>query len=334
MTVLRVDPLAPDPAIIDRAAAALRRGALVAFPTETVYGLGANALDAAAAGRIFEAKGRPAYNPLIVHVANAEAASALVREWPEAAARLGARFWPGPLTLVLPRRPIVPDVVTAGLDTVAIRVPSHPVARALLEAAGVPVAAPSANRFTELSPTRAEHVARALGDRVAMVLDGGPTTVGIESTVVDLSGARPVLLRPGMISASELEPITGPLDRPAPTGEHAPRPAPGMTPRHYAPRAALRVFGAAEREAAVAVARAEQARGGVVGALLRTPLEAPIDHPVPMPHDAAGYARELYGALHALDDAGCSLVLVEAVPDAPDWAGVRDRLARGSRRPA
>ncbi|MGH7647660.1 MAG: L-threonylcarbamoyladenylate synthase, partial [Gemmatimonadaceae bacterium] len=185
---LTVDPEQPDADIVRRAGDVLRGGGLVAFPTETVYGLGANALDASAVARIFSAKGRPTYDPLIVHVMNVSGARAVAREWPDTAERLAAVFWPGPLTVVVPKQPFVPDIVTAGLDTVAVRVPSHPVARAILEAAAVPIAAPSANRFTEVSPTRAEHVARTLGDRVDLIIDGGPTTVGIESTVVDVSG--------------------------------------------------------------------------------------------------------------------------------------------------
>ncbi|HEX5520066.1 MAG TPA: L-threonylcarbamoyladenylate synthase, partial [Longimicrobiaceae bacterium] len=228
MPTITVDPSAPAAAALARAAAVLRRGGLVAFPTETVYGLGANALDADAVRRIFAAKGRPSYNPLIAHVAGAAAARELVTAWPDAAEQLAAAFWPGPLTLVLPKRAIVPDVVTAGLDTVAVRVPAHPVAHALLAAAGLPVAAPSANRFTQLSPTTAAHVERALGDRVDLILDGGPTTVGIESTVIDLSGERPVLLRPGSIALDALERIVGPLERPAASAAEAPRPSPGM----------------------------------------------------------------------------------------------------------
>ncbi|HZY90824.1 MAG TPA: L-threonylcarbamoyladenylate synthase, partial [Gemmataceae bacterium] len=173
--VLAIDPNAPDPAVIARAAAALRAGGLVAFPTETVYGLGANALDAAAVDRIFAAKGRPAHNPLIVHVADEAAARAVAGEWPATASRLAARFWPGPLTLVVPKAAAVPAVVTAGGPTVAVRVSAHPVALALLRAAGVPVAAPSANRSAQLSPTRAEHILRGLAGRIDLVLDGGPT---------------------------------------------------------------------------------------------------------------------------------------------------------------
>jgi len=331
---LTVDPERPDAEIVRRAGDILRRGGLVAFPTETVYGLGANALDANAVARIFAAKGRPTYDPLIVHVLNASAARAVAREWPRAAERLADAFWPGPLTLVVPKRSLVPDIVTAGLDTVAVRVPSHPVARAILEAATVPIAAPSANRFTELSPTRAEHVARALGDRVDLIVDGGPTTVGIESTVVDVSGETPVVLRPGTIAAPALAAAIGVLDIAVLDrrgGGVTPRRAPGMLDRHYAPRARVELFDDASRETAARSAAEHAARGETVGALLLAPLDAPLAHAVRMPNDPAAYARALYHALHTLDAQGCRVVFVEAPPEAAPWAGVRDRLSRAAR---
>ncbi|HEX6534737.1 MAG TPA: L-threonylcarbamoyladenylate synthase [Gemmatimonadaceae bacterium] len=328
--LIEVDAVHPEPERIERAAAVLRRGGLVAFPTETVYGLGADALNADAVRRIFAAKGRPEFNPLIVHVADIAGARALASRWPDLAQRLAEAFWPGPLTLVVPRRPRVPDVVTAGLDTVAIRSPSHPVARALITAAGLPIAAPSANRFTELSPTRAHHVQRSLGDRVDVIVDGGATTVGIESTVVDVSGDSPVLLRPGGISTDELEGIVGPVRAAAEVRGDVPRPSPGMIDRHYAPRAELRLFDPARRSEAAAEARAESERGRRVGALLLAPLAAPLRHPIVMPADPAAYARDLYAALHSLDEAGCDVVFVEMVPGSSRWDGVRDRLERGA----
>jgi L-threonylcarbamoyladenylate synthase len=325
--LLRVDPLRPDPGALAPAAEALRRGGLVAFPTETVYGLGAHALDPAAVARIFAAKGRPGYNPLIVHAASAREARRLAAAWPPEAERLAAAFWPGPLTLVLPKHVSVPDAVTAGLPTVALRVPAHPVARALLEAAGVPVAAPSANRSTGLSPTTAEHVVRGLGARVDVVVDGGPAPVGIESTVVSLAGARPTLLRPGTVSAAELAAVVGEVALPdAEPGGSAARPSPGMMDRHYAPRAALRVMAPEERGALLA--RAGRRR---TGALLLAPAPgAPLAHAVAMPADPAGYAARLYAALHEVDSAGCEAVLVDAVPEEEAWAGVRDRLRRAA----
>jgi L-threonylcarbamoyladenylate synthase len=295
--------LATPEAIAD-AAARLRAGELVAFPTETVYGLGANALDANAVARIFAAKGRPAWNPVIVHVPNAAAARALVAEWPDRAQRLADAYWPGPLTLVLRRAPQVPDGVTAGTDTVGVRVPAHPVALALLEAAGVPVAAPSANRFTHLSPTTAAHVAAALGDHVACILDGGPCDVGIESTVLD-----------------------------------APRPSPGLVERHYAPRAELWLVPPdAEREAEAALdARLTEAR------LARRPerigavaigagwCPAAAHEPRRLPAEPAGYARALYATLHALDAARCTLIVVAEPPADGGWRGIHDRLTRATR---
>src|SRR5882762_6184690 len=258
-------PHALDTAEIEAAARLLRAGRLVAFPTETVYGLGANALDAEAVARIYAVKRRPATSPLIVHVASIEMAQSLVANWPEIAERLARRFWPGPLTLVLPKshvgadaflrlhsgpRPAeqseaapssssstIPAIVTAGLPTVGLRIPAHPIALALIRAAGVPLAAPSANRFTQLSPTTADHVRRSLGSDVDLILDGGPCEVGIESTVLSLAGSQPVLLRPGGVSRAEIEAIIGPIAITTEVvGAH---PAPGMHPRHYSPRTRL-----------------------------------------------------------------------------------------------
>lgn len=331
MQILAVDPEHPSPDVLERAAALLRAGALVAFPTETVYGLGANALDADAVKRIYAAKGRPSYNPLIVHVADTAAAMQVAREWPPRAARLAERFWPGPLTLVLPKRPEVPDAVTGGLDTVAVRVPAHPVALALLRTVGLPIAAPSANPSTRISPTTAQHVAKELGDRVALIIDGGPTTVGIESTVLDVSGDEPVLLRPGIISAAQLAEVVGEVLAPGSApGEGAPRRSPGMMARHYAPRARVLLVSPENEPMAHFAVREEHQRGAIVGALLRT-MDLAADHPLHMPDDPAAYAQRLYGALHALDDAGCALIVVERVPDSPAWTAVRDRLERSAR---
>ena len=321
----------PEQAAIDEAAEILRRGGLVAFPTETVYGLGANALDASAVARIFAAKGRPSYNPLIVHVPNEAAARELASEWPESASRLARAFWPGPLTIVLLKQDVVPDIVTAGLDSVALRVPAHPVALALLRATRLPLAAPSANRSMALSPTTAQHVARSLGDRVDLVLDGGATTVGIESTVVDLRGPRPALLRPGLLGAREIEPIVGALAVPNAMAGDAARPAPGMLDRHYAPRAQLRLFAAEDAPAVARETAALAARGARVAMLVLTSSAAVSSEIVRMPGDPARYAQRLYATLHDLDEAGYDVVFVERVPDGDAWAGVRDRLERASR---
>ncbi len=334
MRRLTVDPSAPEPIAIAAAAAVLRAGGLVAFPTETVYGLGADALDPAAVRRIFEAKGRPSFNPVIVHVASTEQARALARRWPAHATRLANRFWPGPLTLVVPKDVAVPDIVTAGLDAVGIRVPAHPVALALLRAAEVPVAAPSANRFTRLSPTTADHVAAALRGRIDLLLDGGPSAVGIESTVVDLTGLQPRLLRPGMIPTEALEEVVGPVERdaPEPQGE-APRLSPGQVERHYAPRAVLELVTPAELEVIINQQDRDDrdaAHWGVVACTtVRVPRQTRL---VILPAEAEGYARGLYAALHLLDDAGCERVLVERPPDGPEWSAVHDRLRRAAYR--
>ena len=331
MRIISIDSEAPDVSAIEEAAEILRRGELVAFPTETVYGLGANALDASAVARIFAAKGRPSYNPLIVHVPNEGAARELVSEWPERASRLARAFWPGPLTMVLRKRAIVPDIVTAGLDSVALRVPAHPVALALLRATDLPLAAPSANRSMALSPTSARHVARSLGDRVELILDAGPTAVGIESTVVDLRGSQPSILRPGLLGAREIEPVIGALAAPNEHAGDAARPAPGMLDRHYAPRAELRLFATEDASSMAREAAALAARGARVAMLA---IEAGVTdgstEVVRMPPDPARYAQRLYAALHDLDEAAYDVVFVERVPDGDAWAGVRDRLERAS----
>jgi L-threonylcarbamoyladenylate synthase len=332
MRRLSVDPVAPDPLAIAAAATVLRAGGLVAFPTETVYGLGADALDPVAVRRIFEVKGRPVFNPVIVHVASLEQARRLARHWPADATRLANRFWPGPLTLVVPKDITVPDIVTAGLDAVGIRVPAHPVALALIRAADLPVAAPSANRFTQLSPTTADHVAQALGDRVDLLLDGGPAQVGIESTVVDLTGPRPRLLRPGMISLAALQDVVGPLAPNAaePAGD-APRLSPGQVERHYAPRAPLVVMTRSRILELANRGEAEGADAAATGALVYTDLRLPTRwRVVRLPERADGYAHGLYAGLHQLDDAGCDRIMVELPPSGPEWSAVHDRLRRAA----
>lgn len=313
------------------AAALLRAGKLVAFPTETVYGLGANALDAAAVRRVYEAKGRPGINPIIVHVASTLEARALSTEWTPAAAALADAFWPGPITLVVRRKDVIPAIVTAGGDTVGLRVPAHPIALALLKEARLPIAAPSANLATQVSPTTAQHVATGLGDRVDLVLDGGPTTVGIESTVVDVSGAVPRILRPGMIGGEDIARVAGEtihsLSR---GGEQAPR-SPGVVGKHYAPRAAVTLWPSSEREQAIARARAAVATGTRVGVIAFRPLGVAATSGHTMPADPAGYARQLYAALHAVDAAGCDVVMIERPPDTPEWGGVIDRLERAAK---
>ncbi len=294
--------------MLDKAAALIREGRLVAFPTETVYGLGANALDPDAVRRIFEAKGRPSSSPLIVHVSSVAMARALAAEWPEQAEILAARHWPGPLTLVLPKQPQIPAEVTAGLPTVGLRMPAHPLALALIEAAGCPIAAPSANRFTELSPTTAEHVRRSLGSAVDLILDGGSTPVGIESTVLALT-PKPLLLRPGMIGQDEIEALIGPVatfSSPI-AGAH---PAPGLHARHYSPRTPLILV-----------------RNGLLPAAGRG---AYLKEGEAMPSEPAAYAAALYSTLHRLDEEGYDWIAVEEPPETPAWTGIRDRLRRAA----
>ncbi len=303
---------------IARAAALIRSGGLVAFPTETVYGLGANALDPEAVQRIFAAKGRPSNSPLIVHVASILLARLIVREWPREAELLANRFWPGPLTLVLKKHPNLPAAVTAGLDTVGVRVPAHPVALALLREAGVPIAAPSANRFAGLSPTRAEHVRQSLGDRVDMVLEGGPSEVGIESTVLSVAGETPLLVRPGMISREQLEALIGPvgvLDY-AP-GDEA-HPSPGLHRRHYSP------------STRVVLAHPGSTLPDGAGAFLYLTTPRQAGRAVQMPTEADAYAAVLYDTLHQLDAQGWPWIAIELPPDTPEWSAIRDRLKRAA----
>ncbi|HEV2973264.1 MAG TPA: L-threonylcarbamoyladenylate synthase [Pirellulales bacterium] len=343
--VYKVRSIGQAPSAMRRAADALRRGGLVAFPTETVYGLGANALDPAAVARIFAAKGRPANNPLIVHVASVEQARELAAGWPKTAERLAARFWPGPLTLVLPKQPIVPELVTAGAATVGLRIPAHPIARALIEAAGVPIAAPSANRSNAISPTTAEHVLKSLGAEVDIVLDGGRTSGGLESTVLDLDSDPPRLLRPGLVGPAEIELWIGPIARTAPTPHDPPQPlaSPGQLPRHYSPRAPMECCMGDGRARVETLARAGIHVGWLTlavgdrdtlsagGSAHNEGEEPPRDVTiVPMPAAPADYAAKLYAALHALDDAGIERIVVDMPPDTEPWLAIRDRLRRGS----
>lgn len=288
-----------------RAAELIRRGGLVAFPTETVYGLGANALDEKAVARIYEVKERPFASPLIVHVADEAMARSVTAEWPPMAELLATRFWPGPLTLVLKKAPIISDLVTASLDSVGVRVPSHPVALELIRRAGVPIAAPSANRFGEISPTSAGHVRAGLGGSVDMILDGGPTQVGIESTVVSLVRNPPTILRPGMIAQADLEAATGmqwerEIDLP-----HLME-SPGLHARHYAPRTPFYVIEPS--------APRLEGKGRILN----------------MPRDPHAYAACLYAELHQADEEGWDWIAVERPPETPEWAGILDRLRRAS----
>lgn len=313
-----------DAAAIRRAAEILRAGGLVAFPTETVYGLGANALDERAVARIYEAKGRPHTSPLIVHVSSLVMAVDLSGDWVEAAGILAQRFWPGPLTLVVPKSKAVPDLLTAGMDSVGLRWPAHPVAQALIEAAGVPVAAPSANRFTELSPTTAGHVARSLGPAVDLILDGGPAQVGIESTVLRLGPEGATLLRPGMISRADLERWIGPVGVLEGLAKSiaGPHPSPGLHERHYSPATPLYLVDRVEE--------LPKAGRGVFLSWGPSGAQACGAFEVRMPEGAQGYAEALYETLHRMDAGGWDWIGVQRPGGGGEWAGVRDRLERAA----
>lgn len=316
---------------IQRAVQLLRQGELVALPTETVYGLGADALNPDAVAKIFAAKGRPSDHPLIVHLADASQIMTWAREVPKDAIALARAFWPGPLTLILKRDESVPDLVTGGQDTVGLRVPNHPVALELLRAFGSGVAAPSANRFGRISPTTAAHVRQELGERVALILDGGACAVGLESTIVDLSRGVPVILRPGAIGADDIARVLGRRPRLRGEVEAGNAAEQGATPRvsgalaaHYAPRTPL--------ELVATDALAAQARPGDA-VLARCAAPASLAEGVAWaqaPADPAGYGHDLYARLRSLDESGATRILVEAPPASPDWAAVADRLGRAA----
>ncbi|MEA3202772.1 MAG: L-threonylcarbamoyladenylate synthase [Thermoplasmata archaeon] len=316
---------APDADSLREAGRLLKEGQLVVFPTETVYGLGANALDPAAVARIFAAKGRPSDNPVIVHVASVEAAKKLVAAWPPLADRLARALWPGPLTLVLPRAPHVPDAVTGGLGSVAVRVPAHPVAQAVLRACGVPLAAPSANTSGRPSPTTAQHAEMDLGDKVQLYLDGGPTEHGVESTVVSLLGPLPVVLRSGAVPREALEKLVKEWGKPG----GGPAVSPGMKYRHYAPKAKVRILSVPEIALAwrkqggdprvAFIVAAETAAGGMAGRNVAVPGGR---------GDGTEWARELFALLRKFDKK--DEIVVEAIPEKGLGAAVMERLRKAA----
>ncbi|MCL2872376.1 MAG: L-threonylcarbamoyladenylate synthase [Betaproteobacteria bacterium] len=320
-------------ATLERAASLLRTGELVAFPTETVYGLGADASNPAAVAKIFAAKGRPADHPVIVHVAAVEDFAFWARDLPAAAQKLIARFCPGPLTLILPRAAHVSDAVTGGQNSVGIRMPSHPVARRLLQAfaaqGGRGVAAPSANCFGHVSPTTAQHVADDLHDRVALIVDGGSCEHGIESTIIALTNETPLLLRPGSLSLAALEATLGiPLQRlDRERADAAPR-ASGTLASHYAPRTPAELVSANALDAVCLRYHHEGKRAAVLLRTVSSPEHAA--HTFVAPIDVHGYARLLYAALRALDAHGDDVLLIEDVPTTVEWMAVRDRLLRAT----
>jgi L-threonylcarbamoyladenylate synthase len=314
---------------VRRGAEVIRAGGLVAFPTETVYGLGADAMSAAAVARIFEAKERPRGNPLIVHLASAAALETVAAVVPPLALDAAARFWPGPLTLVLPRAATVPLITTGGLETVAVRVPAHPVARALIASCGRPIAAPSANRSGRPSPTRAEHAREDLDGRVELILDGGPTPVGVESTVLDLTTDPPMLLRPGGVTLEELQDCLGDVGTLQADDHSAAGRSPGLRYRHYAPRAQVIIIEAGTGERVV---------GAWIGAgrpvALMTQRQIRLERPgltvKTMPGDLGAYARDLFAVLRELDATGVEGIFVEAVPREGLGLTIMDRLRRAA----
>ncbi|HZU85031.1 MAG TPA: L-threonylcarbamoyladenylate synthase [Polyangiaceae bacterium] len=333
--VVPVERDAPAGRAVTEAAEALRAGRLVALPTETVYGLGARAFDERAIALVFAAKGRPTHHPLILHVLDERQARELAARWPDAASRLAGAFWPGPLTLVVDRAAHVPASVAGGGASIAVRAPAHPVARALIAALGEPIAAPSANRYQGLSPTAASHVVRQLGDAVDLVLDGGPCSAGIESTVVDVRGPTARVLRPGAVGLDALRRVLGAVEaRIERAGAEEPRAAPGMDARHYAPRAPLHLV-AGGPELASRAARSLASGDRRVGVVLCGASAAPEPRLLlrVLPAEPAPYARLLYGTLHDLDESGVDAIVVQAVPGGDAWWAVADRLRRAAAAP-
>ncbi len=310
------------PGALGQAAGLLGQGQLVALPTETVYGLAADARSPGAVARIFKAKGRPAGNPLIVHVDSVEMAKGCVAAWPSAASQLAGAFWPGPLSFVLPKADLIPDIVTAGGPTVAVRCPAHPLMRSVLAKCGFPLAAPSANRSSRVSPTRAEHVVDQLGGHIPLVLDGGACDIGIESTVLDLTGDTPTILRPGIISLGQLQAVIGSVAVAKPPAGDESLKSPGQLQQHYSPQAKLVVC----CDLATVLGQVDEA----THVIAREPAPAtwPSELWHRLPDAAPDFARELYDTLHRCDRLGAETILVQSLPSTDEWAALRDRLNR------
>lgn len=323
-------------AALQRAAELLRAGQLVGLPTETVYGLGANALDPVAVRAIYTAKGRPAYNPIIVHVADIPMARNCASAWPATAETLACAFWPGPLTLVLPRSAVIPDIVTAGGGTVGIRCPDHPFMRGLIGRCGFPIAAPSANRSNELSPTTALHVLKSFGSAIPLIVDGGASQVGIESTVIDLTADPPQVLRPGMITAEAIAAVlvgNVAVNAGSPRANESATPrSPGLLARHYQPKAPLRIW--FWRDADDLVRRIQHAGFDTKRAHVIAHSCIPISPELPnvsvVPPEAEAFARAIYSELHRCDENEAGLIIVESIPEGARWEGIADRLQRAS----
>ena len=321
-------------AAVKRAAELLRAGEVVALPTETVYGLAANAFDEKAVAKIFQIKGRPAHNPIIVHVADNEMAARCVKIFTPLAEKFSKSFWPGPLTLVLPRAEKIPGNVTAGGETVGVRWPSHPIMQAVIRECGFPLAAPSANLSNQISPTNAAHVRAQLDGKIPLIVDGGQSQVGIESTVLDLTVTPPRILRPGMIHAESLAAVGGEVQSPkskVQSQETALR-SPGMLTKHYSPKAKLLILNWRDEADLLAKLSTFNFQLSTVHVLAHTkiPLGFAPENVCVIPHDAEAFARALYGELHRCDAAGAKLIVVEAPPDLPEWAGIADRLRRAA----
>jgi L-threonylcarbamoyladenylate synthase len=317
---------------VRRASELLRSGEVVALPTETVYGLAANAFDEAAVEKIFRIKGRPGHNPVIVHVATLEMAKRCVAAFPAMAEGLARAFWPGPLTLVLPRAPVIPEIVTAGGQTVGVRWPSHPLIQAVIRECDFPLAAPSANLSNQVSPTNALHVRKQLDGKIAAIVDGGQASVGIESSVLDLTVSPPRILRPGMIHRESLGAAGFPVAHAIASDEPGTLKSPGQLRKHYAPRAKLLILGwndDADLKFNILRAKLKASECHVI-AHSQIPSAEPFARVCVIPHDAEAFARAIYAELHHCDDAGAEAIIVEAPPDTPEWAGISDRLRRAA----
>ena len=317
---------------VRQAAELLRAGGIIALPTETVYGLAANALDEKAVSKIFRIKGRPANNPIIVHVANIEMAKRCVVKWPTIADKLAKSFWPGPLTLVLPRANEIPDIVTAGGATVGIRWPSHPFIQAVIRECGFPLAAPSANLSSRVSPTNAGHVRKQLGGKIPLIVDGGQSQVGIESTVLDLTVSPPRILRPGMIHVKSLAAVCGPIQNSKLKTKNLALRSPGLLEKHYSPKAKLLVLNwrdDADLRSQLSTFNFHPSTCFIIAHTHLPSAEGFMLVSV-IPHDAEAFARAIYAELHRCDEMGAKLIVVEAPPVAPEWSGIADRLRRAA----
>ena len=316
-------------AAVKRAVELLRAGEVVALPTETVYGLAANALDATAVAKIYSIKGRPSHNPIIVHVSDLLMAQRCVERWPDSAEKLAKSFWPGPLTMVLPRAKDIPDNVTAGGETVGVRWPSHPFIQAVIRECGFPLAAPSANLSNAISPTSAAHVAKQLDGKVRVIVDGGAAQVGIESTVLDLASPQPRVLRPGMIHQESLLAVMGNIQHSTFNIQHSILRSPGLLRKHYSPKAKLLVMDW-KSDADLKSRTTHHASRTHIIAHTRIPSTDGFASVSVLPRDAAAFARSIYAELHRCDEAGAEVIIVEALPPLLEWRGIADRLMRAA----